>query len=104
MASGSHPEDGNPAHEETSRAESEIEEAEVLTPENREVPDEIDDNDLPPLPMALWPAPAEAQMPISLASLFVPPGHHIVHGPPRSTNLVQRMYSDWQKYFDNFHN
>ena len=68
--------------DETSCTESEVEAAEVPTPENHEVPNEIDDDDLPPLPMAPQPTHAEAQMPISLASLFIPLGHHIVHMPP----------------------
>ena len=41
---------------------------------------------------------------ISLASLFVPPGHHIVHAPPQPENLVRQTYSDWQEYFNDFHN
>ena len=43
-------------------------------------------------------------MPISLASLFVPPGHHIVHAPPQPENPVRQTYSDWQEYFNDFHN
>ena len=103
IASGSRPEE-IPARDETICTESEVGGKEIQTPENREVPDELDDEDFPPLPMAPRPAPAQAQMPISLASLFVPPGHHIVQAPPRPQNPIQRTYSDWQDYFDNFHN
>ena len=43
------------AHAETSCMESEVGGEEIQTPENREVPDELDNADLPPLPMALRP-------------------------------------------------
>ena len=52
IASGSHPEE-IPACDETIRTESEVGGKEIQTPEKREVPDELDDADLPPLPMAL---------------------------------------------------
>ena len=41
------------AREETTRTESEVGGEEIQTPENHEVPDELDDTDLPLLPMAL---------------------------------------------------
>ena len=95
----------SPARDETSCTESEGEGERIQTPENCEVPDELDDADLPPLPMAPQPAPAQAQRPIDLAGHLVPPpGHHIVHAPPRPENLIQRTYMDWQEYFDDFHN
>ena len=81
ITSGSHPEE-IPAHNETIRMELEVGGEEIQTPENHEVPDELDNTNLPPLPMAPQPVPAQAQMLISLAGLFVPLGHHIVHAPP----------------------
>ena len=51
IASGSHPEE-TPAHDETIRTELEVGGEEIQTPENCKVPDELDDTDLPPLPMA----------------------------------------------------
>ena len=51
IALGSHPNEAL-AHDETSRTESEVEGEEIQTPESREVLDELDDDDLPPLPMA----------------------------------------------------
>ena len=75
---GSHP------HE-----ESEVGGDHFETPKNWELPDLVDDDNLPPLPMAPRPAPAWPQMPISLAGLFVPPlGHHIVLAPPQPENPV----------------
>ena len=41
-----------PAHAETSHKESEVGGEEIQTPENHKVPDELDDADLPLLPMA----------------------------------------------------
>ena len=82
ISSGSHPHE-TPAHDETSREESEVEGEQIQTPENHEVPDELEDNDLPPLPMAPQPSPAQAQEPRDLDGQLVPPlGHHIVHTPP----------------------
>ena len=81
ITSGSHPQEIL-ARDETIHTESEVGGEEIQTPENREVPDELDDADLPPLPMAPQPVPAQAQMLINLAGFFVPPGHHIVHAPP----------------------
>ena len=52
ITSGSRPEE-IPACDETIRTESEVGSEEIQTPENHEVPDELDDADLPPLPMAL---------------------------------------------------
>ena len=51
IASGSHPEE-IPACNETIRMELEVGGEEIQTPENHEVPDELDNADLPPLPMA----------------------------------------------------
>ena len=91
--------------DEKSHTESEVEGERIQTPENREVPDELDDNDLPPLPMAPQLRPAQAEEPRDLAGHLVsPPGHHIVHAPPHPDNLVQRTYTGWQEYFDNLHN
>ena len=89
ISSGSRPRE-IPAHDETSRTESEVEGERTQTPENREVPDELEDNDLPPLPMALQPRPAQAEEPRDLSGQLVPPpGHHIVFtGPPRPDNPV----------------
>ena len=88
IASGSHPEE-IPACDETIRTESEVGGEEIQTPENHKVSDELDDANLPPLPMAPRPTPAQAQMPINLASHLVPPlGHHIVHAPPQPENPV----------------
>ena len=42
-----------PARNETICTESEVGGEEIQTPENHKVPDELDDTDLPPLPMAL---------------------------------------------------
>ena len=46
--------------------------------------------------------------PVGLDGLRVPvtapPGHHIVHAPPRPENPVQRTYSGWQGYFENLNN
>ena len=82
IASGSHPEE-IPAHDEAIRAELEVGGEEIQTPENREVPDELDNDDVPPLPMAPRLRPAQAQAPVDLAGHLVPPpGHHIVHAPP----------------------
>ena len=103
ITSGSRPEEIL-ACDETICTESEVGGEEIQTPENREVPEELDDNDLPPLPMDPRPAPAQAQMPISLAGLFVPPGHHVVQAPPQPENPIRQTYSDWQEYFDDFHN
>ena len=103
ISSGSRPRE-TPARNETSRTESEVEGERIRTPENREVPDELED-DLPPLPMAPRPCPAQAQEPCDLTGQLVPPpGHHIVHVPPRPDNPVQRTYTGWQEYFDNLHN
>ena len=52
IASGSRPEE-IPACNETIRTESEVGGKEIQTPEKCKVPDELDDTDLPPLPMAL---------------------------------------------------
>ena len=55
--------------------------------------------------MALRLRPAQAQEPRDLVCHLVPPpGHHIVHAPPRPKNLVRQMYLDWQEYFDKLHN
>ena len=52
IASGSHLHEA-PARVQTSCTESEVEGEEIQTPENRKVPDVLDNNDnLPPLPMA----------------------------------------------------
>ena len=51
IASGSCPEEIL-AHDETICTESEVGGEEIQTPENHEVPDELDDADLPLLPMA----------------------------------------------------
>ena len=51
ISSGSRPHE-IPAHEETSHEESEVEGEWIQTPENREVPDELEDDNLPPLLMA----------------------------------------------------
>ena len=89
ITSGSCPEE-IPARDETIRTESEVGGEEIQTPENRKVLDELNNEKLPPLPMALRPAPAQAQRPVDLASHLVPPpGHHIVHAPPRPENLIQ---------------
>ena len=89
IASGSRPEE-TPARNETIRTESEVGGEEIQTPENCEVPDELDNANLPPLPMAPQPAPAQAQRPVDLASHLVPPpGHHIVHTPPRPENPIR---------------
>ena len=104
ISSGSRPHE-TPARDETSHTELEVEGERIQTPENREVPDELDDDDLPPLPMALQPRPAQAQEPRDLSGQLVPPpGHHIVHAPPQPDNPVQRTYTGWQEYFDNLHN
>ena len=104
IASGSRLEE-TPACDETIRTESEVGGEEIQTPENCEVPDELDNTDLPPLPMAPQPVPAQAQRPVDLAGHLVPPpGHHIVHAPPRPENPIRRTYSDWQEYFNDFHN
>ena len=85
--------------------ESEVGGEEIQTPENHEVPDELDDADLPLLPMAPRPWPAQVQEPRDLAGhLVLPPGHYIVDAPPQPENPVQRTYSDWQEYFDELHN
>ena len=77
------------ARDETSCTESEGEGERIQTPENCEVPDELDDDDLPPLPMAPQLCPAQAQEPHDLASHLVPPlGLHIVRVPPRPENPV----------------
>ena len=104
ISSGSHPHE-TLVRDTTSRTESEVEGEQIQTPENRKVPDELEDDDLPPLPMAPRPRPAQAQEPRDLTGHLVPPlGHHIVHTPPRPDNPVQRMYTGWQEYFDNLHN
>ena len=93
------------ARNETNRTELEVGGEEIQTPQNRKVPDELDDDDFPPLPMALRPAPAWPQEPISLTGHLVPPlGHHIVPAPPQPSNLIQRTYMGWQEYFNDFHN
>ena len=51
ISSGSCPHE-IPTHDETNCDESEVEGDQIRTPENCEVPDELDDDDLPPLPMA----------------------------------------------------
>ena len=82
ISSGSHPHE-TLVRDETSCTESEVEGEWIQTPENREVPDELEDDDLPPLPMALRPRLAQAQEPRDLSGQLVPPpGHHIVHVPP----------------------
>ena len=82
ITSHSHPEE-IPACDETIHTESEVEGEEIQTPKNHEVPDELDDANLPPLPMAPRPRPAQAQSPVDLAGHLVPPPrHHIVHAPP----------------------
>ena len=94
IALGSCPEE-IPARDETICTESEVGGEDIQTPKNREVPDELDDADLPPLPMAPQPVPAQAQMPIDLAGHLVPPpGHHIVHAPPQPENPVRQTYLD----------
>ena len=104
ISSGSRPHE-TPARDETSRTESEVEGERIQTPENRKIPDELEDDDLPPLPMAPQPRAAQAQEPRDLSGQLVPPpGHHIVHTPPRPDNLVLRTYMGWQEYFDNLHN
>ena len=104
ISSGSQPHE-TPMRDETSRTELEVEGERIQTPENREVPDELEDDDLPPLPMAPRPRPAQAQEPRDLSGQLVPPpGHHIVHAPPCPDNPVQRTYTGWQEYFDNLHN
>ena len=68
-----------PTSDETICTELEVGGEEIQIPENCEVPDKLDDDDLPPLPMAPRPHPAQAQRPVDLAGHFVPPpGHHIV--------------------------
>ena len=85
IISGLCPEE-TPACNETIRTESEVGGEET---ENCKVPDELDNANLPPLPMAPRPAPAQAQRPEDLAGHLVPPpGHHIVHAPPQPENLV----------------
>ena len=65
--------------DETIHTESEVGGEEIQIPENCEVPDELDEDDLPPLPMAPRLCPAQAKRPVDLAGHFVPPpGHHIV--------------------------
>ena len=72
---------------------------------NRELPDLVDDDDLPPLPMAPQLRPAQAQELRDLTSLLVPPpGHHIVHAPPCPENPVQQTYTGWQEYFNDLNN
>ena len=81
ISSGPRP-DETLAHNETTRVKSEVGGDQIKTPENRVLSDLVDDDDLPPLPMAPRPAPARPQMPISLSGLFIPPeGHHIVSKP-----------------------
>ena len=60
LARGANPDDElePPVDEPASRDESEVEDAAQATPENQPIPDE--DDDLPPLPMAPRPAPAQA--------------------------------------------
>ena len=104
ISSGSRPHE-TPAHNETTREELEVGGDQIETPPNQELPDLVDDDDIPPLPMAPQPRPAQAQEPRDLTGLLVPPlGHHIVHVPPRPKNLVQRTYMGWQEYFDDLHN
>ena len=104
ISSGSHPHE-TPVHDETSCEELEVEGERIQTPENCEVPDELDDDHLPPLPMAPQLHPAQAQEPCDLAGHLVPPpGHHIVHAPPCPYNPVKRTYTGWQEYFDDLHN
>ena len=63
--------------------ESEVGGEEIQTPENHKVPDELDNANLPLLPMAPRLRPAQAQEPRDLAGHLVPPpGYHIVHAPP----------------------
>ena len=89
IASGSCPEE-IPTRDETICTESEVGGEEIQTPENCEVPDELDDDNLPLLPMAPQPRPAQAQRPVDLAGHLVPPlGHHIVHAPPQPKNPVR---------------
>ena len=89
MASSSRHLEEIPAHNETTCTESEVGGEEIQTPENQEVPDELDNADLPLLPMAPQPRPAQALAPVDLAGHLVPPpGHHIVHAPPQPENLV----------------
>ena len=108
LARGVNPDDEQepPVDEPVSRDESEVEDAAQATPEKQPIPDE--DDDLPPLPMAPRPAPAQAMSPVGLDGLRVPVtaplGHHIVQTPPRPENLVQRTYSGWQEYFENLNN
>ena len=108
LTRGANPDDEPepPVDEPASRDESEVEDAAQATLENQPIPDE--DDDLPPLPMAPRPAPAQAMSPVGLDGLRVPvtapPGHHIVHAPPRPENPVQRTYSGWQEYFENLNN
>ena len=87
ITSGSRPEE-IPACNETICTESEVGGEEIQTPENREVLEELDDNNLPPLPMDPQPVLAQAQMPMSLAGLFVPLGHHVVQAPPQPKNPI----------------
>ena len=104
ISSGSHPHE-TPACDETSCTELKVVGERIETPENHEIPDELEDDDLPPLPMAPRPRPAQAQEPRDLTGHLVPPpGHHIVHAPPRPDNPVQRTYRGWQEYFNNLHN
>ena len=78
ISSGSRPHE-IPVRDETSHTELEVEGERIQTPENREVPDELEDDDLPPLPMAPRPRPAQAEEPRDLSGQLVPPpGHHIV--------------------------
>ena len=70
------------AHNETIRTELEVGGEEIQTPENHEVPDELDNADLSPLPMAPRPAPAQAQVPIKPGwSLFPTGTPHCTHTP-----------------------
>ena len=88
ISMGSHPHE-TLACEQVTHEESEVGGDQIKTPKNWELPDLVDDDNLPPLPMAPRPAPAWPQMPISLAGLFVPPlGHHIVPAPPQPENTV----------------
>ena len=52
IASGSRPEE-IPARDEAIHTELEVGGEEIQTPENREVPDELDNDNVPPLPMVL---------------------------------------------------
>ena len=105
ISSGSRPHE-TPARDETSCTEPEVEGERIQTPENHEVPEELEDDDLPPLPMAPQPRPAQTEVPRDLSGQLVPPpGHHIVFtGPPHPNNPVRRTYTGWQEYFNNLHN